>query len=53
MVIRNNSISITKEQWNALMKKIDLDKLYDDLLVEYKKKEESKKLQMRLVRKER
>lgn len=53
MIIRDNSISITKEQWKSLMQKIDLDKLYDDLLVEYKKKEESKKLQMRLVRKER
>lgn len=51
MVIRNNKTSITIEQWNSLMKKLDLDKLYDDLLVEYNKKEASKKLQ--LVRKER
>ena len=46
----DNSIYLTTEQCKKLMEKIDLDKLYDNLLVEYQKRTKSKKII--LVRKE-
>ena len=52
MVNGNNSMHLTSEQCRALMKQIDFDKLFDNLLIEYKKKLEDKTLKKELKRKE-
>lgn len=43
---------LTNEECKKISKKIDFDKLFDNLMIEYKKRIEPKKLKMDLVRKE-
>lgn len=46
----NNSDHLTSEQCREIVKHIDFDKLFDDLLIEYQKRNKTKKI--KLVRKE-
>ena len=46
---KNNSNHLTNEQCKQLVEQIDFDKLFDNLLIEYQKRNKSKKLE--LVRK--
>ena len=52
-MIKKESNNLTHEQCKILASKIDFDKLFNNLLVEYKKREDDKKLQKVLIRKER
>lgn len=52
MTYRNEVNDYSNEQYKKVLKQINLDKLYDNLLEEYKKKNKSKKLKVELVRKE-
>lgn len=48
----DKSMYLTTEQCKQLVEKMDLDKLFDNLLVEYQKRTKSKQLKVELVRKE-
>ncbi len=52
MTYRNEVNDYSNEQYKKVLKQINLDKLYDNLLREYKKKNEPKKLKIEFVRKE-
>ena len=48
----DNSMYLTADQCKKLMNQIDLDKLFDNLLVEYQKRNKTKQLKVELIRKE-
>ncbi len=52
MIKGKNNSYLTSKECEKIIRKLDFDKLFDDLMTEYKRKNNNKKTKMILKRKE-